>query len=260
VIRAGSGEPLVLFHGVLGGPEHWRHVVPLTAPHHDTVALSALGHAGGQPAAVRPARFEHLLDEAERQMDDLGFETAHLAGNSMGGWMAIELARRGRARTVCALSPAGTWRVGTDEQTHGVRVLHAMMAEGERGRALRPLAVRVKPMRRFALRMVAEHGDRLDPDHLLALAAEGEQCDIMDELIGGNEAIEVLDPLPCPITIAWSEADRVLPFDTNGVRSRELVPGATQVVLSGLGHVPMFDDPKKVADTILATTGAVVPA
>jgi pimeloyl-ACP methyl ester carboxylesterase len=260
MIRTGSGEPLILLHGVLGGPAHWREVAPLLAPYHETVALSALGHSGGRAPARRPARIVDVIDETERQMDELGFDTAHIAGNSMGGWMAIELARRGRARTVCALSPAGTWRIGTEEQQHGPRVLKAMVREGQIGRPLRTFAVRFAPMRRHATRMVAEHGNRMAPDHLLTIAAESEQCDLLEELILDRDAIALLDPLPCPITIAWSEADRVLPFEINGVRSRELVPAATQVVLSGIGHVPMFDDPRKVADTILATTGAVVPA
>ncbi len=256
MIRAGSGEPLILLHGVLGGPAHWREVVPLLAPHHDTVALSALGHAGGQAPARRPVRMVDVIDETERQMDELGFDTAHIAGNSMGGWMAIELARRGRARTVCALSPGGTWVVGTEEQQYALRVLKAMVREAQMGRATRGFAVRFRPMRHYAMRMAAEHGERLAPDHLLEIAQESEQCDVLEELIADRDAIALLDPPPCPITIAWAEADRVLPFETNGVRSRELVPGATQVVLSGLGHVPMFDDPALVAQTILATTGA----
>jgi pimeloyl-ACP methyl ester carboxylesterase len=256
MIRAGRGEPLILLHGVLGGPAHWREVMPLLAGHHDTVALSALGHAGGQTPTRRPARIVDLIDETERQMDELGLDTAHIAGNSMGGWMAIELARRGRAKTVCALSPAGTWRIGTEEQQHGPRVLKAMVREAQMGRPLRAFGVRFARMRRYSTRMVAEHGNRMAPDHLLAIAAESEQCELLEELILDRDAIALLDPPPCPITIAWSEADRVLPFEVNGVRSRELVPAATQVVLSGIGHVPMFDDPALVARTILATTGA----
>ena len=256
MIRTGSGEPLILLHGVLGGPAHWREVAPLLAPYHETVALSALGHSGGRAPVRRPARIVDVIDEAERQMDELGFDTAHIAGNSMGGWMAIELARRGRARTVCALSPAGTWVIGSEEQQHGLRVLKAVVREGKMGRSTRGLAARFGPMRHYAMRMAAEHGERMAPDHLLEIAQESEQCDVLEELIGDRDAIALLDPPPCPITIAWSECDRILPFETNGVRSRELVPGATQVVLSGIGHVPMFDDPRKVADTILQTTGA----
>ena len=71
--------------------------------------------------ARRPVRIADLVDDVERILDEHVIDRPHVAGNSLGGWMALELARRGRARTVCALSPAGTWAAGTPEQTDGVR-------------------------------------------------------------------------------------------------------------------------------------------
>jgi pimeloyl-ACP methyl ester carboxylesterase len=66
-----------------------------------------------------------------------------------------------------------------------------------------------------------------------------------------------LDPLPCPITVAWSEKDTLLPAATYGAVAHERLPGATFEILSDVDHVPMFDDPELVARTILAVTGAV---
>ena len=81
-------------------------------------------------------------------------------------------------------------------------------------------------------------------------------CTIMDDAAGWDEAAEPLDPLPCPITLAWSEFDRLVPIEPYGRMARELLPGATWTVLPGVGHNPMFDDPALVARTILAVTGA----
>src|SRR5689334_8577002 len=114
MLREGSGEPLVLLHGILGSEGVWRGVVPLLAGDFDAIATTALGHRGGLEPAERPLTIAQLVDGAERQLDELGLDRPHLAGNSLGGWIALELARRGRARTVCALCPAGFW----DEEEH----------------------------------------------------------------------------------------------------------------------------------------------
>src|SRR5580704_16742535 len=82
VLRQGSGEPLVLLHGILGSERMWSHVVPLLADHHDVIAPTMLGHRGGAPATMRPARLEHVVDDAQRLLDELGLEQVHLAGNS----------------------------------------------------------------------------------------------------------------------------------------------------------------------------------
>jgi pimeloyl-ACP methyl ester carboxylesterase len=113
VLRQGSGEPLVLLHGILGSERMWSHVVPLLAQHYDVIAPTMLGHRGGRPATVRPTRMAHIVDDARRLLDELGLEQVHLAGNSLGGRVALELARLGRAQTVCALSPSGTWESGS---------------------------------------------------------------------------------------------------------------------------------------------------
>ena len=101
---------LVLLHGItMSGESAWREMVPLLADHHQVFVPNALGHRGGPSVQLRPVTMSDVVDAAERYLDEHGLDRPHLAGNSMGGYMAIELARRGRAATVCALSPAGLW-------------------------------------------------------------------------------------------------------------------------------------------------------
>lgn len=109
LLRQGQGQPLVLLHGVICAERIWSNVLPRLVAHHDVIVPTALGHHGGPPATTRPVSIEHIVDDMERQLDRLGLGKVHLAGNSMSAWIAIELARRGRALTVCALSPAGAW-------------------------------------------------------------------------------------------------------------------------------------------------------
>ncbi len=133
MLRQGEGEPLVLLHGILCGERVWSGVTGLLAGAHDVIAPTMLGHHGGPPARKRPASVEHVVDDAERLLDELGLAKAHLAGNSLGGWAAVELARRGRALTVCALSPAGAW--GSDGARRAM-VLRRTVRDTRRSRAI----------------------------------------------------------------------------------------------------------------------------
>jgi pimeloyl-ACP methyl ester carboxylesterase len=100
-------SPLVLLHPVTSSGRIWQDVVPLLSEYHEVHAPTLLGHRGGPAIQRRPVRVSDMVDAAERYLDEHGLARPHLAGNSLGGWVAIELARRGRAASVCAFSPAG---------------------------------------------------------------------------------------------------------------------------------------------------------
>jgi pimeloyl-ACP methyl ester carboxylesterase len=100
------------------------------------------------------------------------------------------------------------------------------------------------------------HGERLTPAELVAMAEDLLACTVREDLLSTDEKLTPLDPPPCPITLAWSERDRVLPLDVNGRHARTLIPGAEWRVLPGVGHVPMIDNPALVAETILERTQA----
>ena len=254
MLRKGSGEPLVLLHGIISGERVWSNVLPLLAPHHDVIVLTTLGHNGGPPVTIRPANLDHLIDDVERQLDELGVGKVHLAGNSLGGWIAIELARRGRARTVCALSPAGAWDHDWTDKQRVFKLLSDALRDARRLRGLAPLGANSKLVRRIALRHMAVHGERVSPAEFLAALDDTAGCVIAEDLLADGAQLEPLDPTPCPITLAWSARDQLFLVDVYGARARHLIPGARFVVLEDVGHVPMFDDPQLVAQTILATT------
>ena len=92
-----TDTPLLLLHGVMMSETVWDRVIPRLGDGLEVIPMTAMGHRGGPAARDRPALVEHLVDDVERRLDALGQARVHIAGNSLGGWMAIELARRGRA-------------------------------------------------------------------------------------------------------------------------------------------------------------------
>ena len=207
----------------------------------------------------RPASIEHLVDDLERLLDELGVSKAHLAGNSLGGWVALELARRGRALTVCALSPAGAW--GSETEAQRVRAtLKRAVRDIHRSRRLVPLVAHSRHIRRFALRNSALHGERVSPTEFLSLIDDVIGCQISGDLFESDARQTPLDPAPCPITLAWSAEDRIFPIEAYRSRACQLIPGADFIVVDDVGHIPMLDDPRLVAQTILSSVARATGA
>ncbi|GAB88780.1 alpha/beta fold hydrolase [Gordonia rhizosphera] len=245
-------SPLVLLHGVVGSGRIWQDVVPQLSEHHDVHTPTLLGHHGGPPIRRRPMRVSDVVDAAERYLDDNDLARPHLAGYSLGGWVAIELARRGRAASVCVFSPAGFWW-NRDAHERTAREIRRSRTLARVSRPTAPLGVRSATVRRLGLRAIACHGDRLTAARVLEMIDDSIDCPFMDDYAPVERA-EPMDPLPCPITLAWAECDRLVPAATYGRTARERLPGATWVLLAGVGHIAMIDDPDMVVRTIRAGT------
>ena len=251
---------LVLLHPATSSGRIWQELVPLLSDHHEVHTPTLLGHRGGPAVQRHPVTATDLVDAAEHYLDTRGLDRPHLAGNSGGATVAIELARRGRAATVCALSPGGLWGDNTSSAARrvnnqirmGIKVLRIL-------NPVAPLLLKSAAGRRAILRNFVCHGERLSPSQALEYYfTDPIGCTVMDDFAASTEVVPPLDPLPCPITLAWSEVDRMVPAEPYGRMARELVPGASWMVLPGVGHNPMIDDPGLVARTILAVTGVAV--
>jgi pimeloyl-ACP methyl ester carboxylesterase len=249
--------PLLLLHGVMMSARAWDRVVPLLSDSYDVVVPTAAGHRGG-PVLSGRATVAELTDHTERHLDALGLDTVHVAGNSLGGWMGVELARRGRARSVCGLSPAGFWRPGTTDQTRPVRRLHAVRHLTRASSPALGLVTRSALVRRLSMRDIAAHGERTTPEEAVGAATDLLGCTAGLELLATTESIAPLDPLPCPITFAWPDRDRIFSQEVHGAIARRVVPGARHVVLPDTGHVPMIDEPGLCA-RVIAETAAPTP-
>ena len=254
---ASDNAALVLLHGIgMSADNAWQEVVPLVSDHHEVFAPTALGHRGGPAPQRRPATIDDVVDSAEQYLDEHGLDRPHLAGNSMGGYMAIELARRGRAASVCALSPGGFWAAGDGLQT---QISKGFKRNTKMGRTMRPvIAVMCRPasLRRVVLRDSACNGNRITAERAIQMLDDYLACTVVSDVVDGTFQVAPLNPLPCPTTIAWSGCDKLLPIALYENNVRERLPQAVFKVLPDVGHVPMFDDPDLVARTILTATGA----
>jgi pimeloyl-ACP methyl ester carboxylesterase len=203
----------------------------------------------------RPVTMWDVIDESERYLDERGLERPHLAGHSMGGFVALELARRGRAASVCVFSPGGLW--SDDLRVQVAKRLRRQFALGRLMRPITPLQLKSPAVRRRALTDLTLHGDRLSYERAIEIGEVSLACTITGDIFNNpDEQVAPMDPLPCPITIAWGEKDRILPVELCAAIARDRLPGATFTVLRGLAHTPTIDDPELVARTILAVTGA----
>jgi pimeloyl-ACP methyl ester carboxylesterase len=256
--RGGSGPPLLLLHGASMSWRAWRPVLPELERHHDVLALTMTGHRGGEPwpDGVRVGVPE-LADTVCARMDALGVDRAHVAGNSLGGWVALELVRRGRALSCVALSPAGSWKRPGDLW----RLLQFFRVGTALGglHALRRAAVH-PTLRRVLLHQVMEHGERVPTADVEGFFDDLANATMMPALLGGarpEDRLADFDELPCPVRVAWSEHDHVIPWARYGVPMLRSVHGADFVRLPGCGHVPMWDDPELVVRAVLQVTSPV---
>jgi pimeloyl-ACP methyl ester carboxylesterase len=249
--------PLMLFHGLgMTAESAWQEVVPLLSELHEIFMPTALGHPGGPTSWRRPVLISDVVDAAEQHLDQCGLERPHLAGNSLGGYVAIELARRGRASTVCALSPAGFWMAGDRLQSQLLRKFKTTLRMARLTQSVSPLMLKSATFRRLMLRDTACHGRHLTPDSALKMSDDYLASPAIIEIIAGSWQVTPVDPLPCPITIGWSGKDATLPLARYEKSARQRLPQAVFEVIPGVGHVPMFDDPHLVARMILASTAA----
>ena len=251
-------EPLLLIHGFTDTARTWRNLIPLLEPHHEVLAPTSTGHAGGPsvPAEMKDPMVA-IADGLETVLDDAGHEKAHLVGNSLGGWLAFELASRGRALSVVALSPAMGWEAD-QPPTHTRRQFKLAHAAGphlaKRGKSL----VTRPGLRKLLFRDVVAHPERLSPAMAYDLLQGSAECSVFDAYLehieNGDYRGNWPDDLGVPVRIAWGTRDRTIPLKTCSGWFREALPDAEWVDLEDCGHLPHHDDPELVARTILEVT------
>jgi pimeloyl-ACP methyl ester carboxylesterase len=258
--RAGTGTPLLLLHGITAIWRAWSPILPHLEPHHDVIVPTLAGHGGGPPldAEVAPS-LQALTDVIEDELDRLGLPKVHIAGNSLGGWIGIELARRGRAQSLVLFSPAGAWRSqrSIELRAAGIRLsFDALSRYASRADAM----VANPVLRRFLLAGQVAHPDRVPPEELAAVIRASSLAPVVAPLLR-ELPLRQVQPLPAdrdyPVRLVWGDRDLVMPFHGFGAAMLERLPGAELIRLHGVGHVPMTDDPVAVAKLILEVTSAV---
>lgn len=251
---------MVCLHGFTDTWRTWELVLPALERRHDVLALTLAGHAGGPPVA-EGADEDVLADEVERAMDAAGMATAHIVGNSLGGYLALRLAERGRAETVVALAPAGGW-AKDDTSYRDLLSFQAML--NEYVRTVAPFAdsiVATREGRRRSTGSVANNFDHIPQEliaHLIRGAAGCQGVSILAERAAHNGWNLEAARISCPVRILWGGDDRLLAWPAAAVRYlTEWLPGADWVQMPGVGHCPQLDSPAETAELILGFTAAI---
>jgi len=254
--RRGSGAPLVLLHGATLSWHSWTPVLDKLSEAHDVYAPTLPGHRGG-PALLAGNDIQALVDGVERMLDEQGIGQAHFVGNSLGGWVALELLRRNRALSVVGLSPAGACPafLSTRVGSLVVTMLFKMWTLPFPTFGL----FRIGVARRIAFFGAMNHGERLTPEDAERMVRDARGCLILPPFLRSVATSGQCAPMEAariPVRIAWAGDDRVIPFRFFGAPLIRRLPGAELVILDGVGHTPMHDDPDLVIRTILDVTMA----
>ncbi|MFE9792637.1 alpha/beta fold hydrolase [Streptomyces goshikiensis] len=258
--RKGAGEPLLLLHGIGHHLQAWHPVTDVLAGQYDVIAVDLPGFGASAPLPEGvPYDLATVAPALGALCAALGVDRPHVAGNSLGGLLALEMGRTGLARSVTALSPAGFWTQG--ERRYAFTALRAMRAGA---RALpRPALERLSRSAagRAALTssIYAAPGRRA-PEAVVAETVALRDATGFEQTLAAGGSVRFTEDVPgLPVTIAWGVHDRLL-LRRQGVRAKHTVPGARLVRLPGCGHVPMHDDPALVSRVVLDTARSATPA
>jgi pimeloyl-ACP methyl ester carboxylesterase len=257
-IRTGSGDPLLLVHGLGSHYKIWEPVLDRIAAEREVVGvdLPGFGDSPPLPDDATPD-VNQLTDAVAGFLDEIGWDRPHVAGNSLGGWIGLELAKRGRARSVAAIGPAGFGN--RRERAFTVESLRAAHRICQLTYGIAPRVMASATGRRLAL---AQNFAR--PERMTLEAAVATVRNLADSP-GVPGALEALrqghfsggDEIDVPVTMVWGDRERLLPRrERQAARSVRAVPGARLVWLRGCGHAPMWDDPPQVAQAVIEATRA----
>ncbi|MFJ9315137.1 alpha/beta fold hydrolase [Pimelobacter simplex] len=249
--RIGSGEPLVLVHGIGHRRQAWYPVVDRLAKEREVVLLDLPGH-GESPALVpdgRPVR-DILRDILEDFFAEQGLERPHIAGNSLGGRIALEAAADDLVSSATTLAPAGFWRNRVDF-AYIRAVFTVLTGAATVAQPVAPAILKTGPGRAAAFGLLMTKGSRLSPEAALGdLRGLVHARPALETIIDGGFPFDrPIDPA-VPITVAWGTRDLVLlPYQAK--RAQRILPDADHISLPGCGHVPMIDDVDRVVDVLL---------
>jgi pimeloyl-ACP methyl ester carboxylesterase len=251
--RLGSGTPLVLLHGIGHRWQAWRPVLDRLAERHDVIAIDLPGF-GGSPDL--PPGCRHDLDSSMSVLAEvfsgLGVDRPHVAGNSLGGLIAIEAASRGLVSSATALSPAGFWT--EPDRLLALTLLRALWLGARAPRAVGDLITGRDKLRHRSLAVLYAHPERVDRITAAAdIAALRSASAFSPTLRTARRGFAWQGTPPrVPVTVAWGDRDRIFP-PRQARRAAALLPDARHLSLPDCGHLPMIDDPGLVARTILDT-------
>lgn len=254
--RSGAGEPVLLLHGFTLSHHVWHGVVDDLSSNYDVLAMTMPGHWRGPRLRVRDLGVRGIADGIEGELDDLGWDTCHVAGNSLGGQVGFELERRGRARSLVAINPGGGWkRFSVTEFRLGM----GFAAQFPLAAVARVFGDRVATRERFQrpiIRNCSKDTAAVTPEDAANVLRAVSHCPIylpIQLAFLRDGPLAHLDRVTAPTTLIMSEFDTFLTRNECMQRLIDELPDhVEEVTLPGVGHIPMLENPGIVADALRA--------
>jgi pimeloyl-ACP methyl ester carboxylesterase len=259
--REGEGPALVLLHGIGHHWQTWRPVINLLAAEFDVIACDSpgFGRSAPLPAGVEPT-IPAYVDAFEWFFAEIGLERPHVAGNSMGGAIALELARRRAITSASAFSPAGFWTAA--ERRFCQFSLGSLANMPAPARPLIAALARTRCGRVALFSQFFGYPARLPAEEAVATLLDAWAAPAMHDALDAFRHYRFAagaELRAIPLTIAWGRRDHLLPYRLQAPRARAMLPWADHVTL-GTGHIPFFDDPAAVAEVIRTRAHSTAPA
>jgi pimeloyl-ACP methyl ester carboxylesterase len=250
--RAGSGDALLLLHGIGTTRADFARLLPRLAEHYDVLAVDLPGH-GGSPALECRHTVAALAGAVDADLEARGLGPVHVLGNSLGGRIALELARFGRARSVVALAPSGMgWPAERLYQASAlvsarlamstIRPLVPVLARQRAGRAGLLAALRARPWAASEQEALALRDGLADSERFWDTL----WWTVMADLPAG------ISHIGCPLTLVQGALDWIAPGQA--ARYLAALPEARFEPLLLAGHAPQGDRPAEIVRIVRATT------
>ena len=236
----------------------WQLIVEDLEPFFTVVTVDLPGHGFTPLDATQPMDPQNLAESVFETMKSLGFTKYHIVGNSLGGWIALEMAAMNpdAIASITGLAPAGLWLKPSVARYSGTTAVKIMVGGLK---VVSPLLLHFKWARKLGFENVSprwrDFSYQLCRDASYAITNAAGYYPAWDALLRKRFDKKISEHVP--ITLIFGDSDRTLPAST--CQERSLAPAhAKWLVFSECGHAPMWDHPKEVVAQIFTTTGVKI--
>ena len=251
-----SQDVLVLVHGLGSAATAWKPIIPALSEKFNVITVDLPGHGQStfDPAqAMDPQSLALLLRDSVKE--NHGIDQFHLVGNSLGGWISLELASLAPAnvKSVTGLAPAGLWLAPYSARYPGTAVAKAL---AKAIKVVAPFVVDIEYARKVGFADVSprwkDFSKEICLDATMAMATSAGYYPAWDGMLKRRFDSPINSDIP--VTIIFGDTDKTLP--ASNCQERSLTPNHAQwFIFAETGHAPMWDSPQLCIEKIFETTG-----
>lgn len=257
--KYGNGEiKLVAIHGLGSASTAWDLVRPELSKHYELITLDLPGHGDAFMLANREMNPVRISEIIVNELKAIGIEKFHLVGNSLGGWIALEMAAAfpENVLSVTGVAPAGLWLTPKTHRNGELAVSRIL------ARITYPFAksiAKFKFMRAIGFKLVSPQWEKFSPETCakaaIAMGGASGYYTLWDAFLGNRFDKEISANIP--VTIIFGDTDYTLPASNS--QEKSLAPKHSKwVVLPQSGHAPMWDQVDAVVSETVSTINQAI--